>query len=90
VLSAVLLVSGVVLTALILVGWPRLKSTSIHYELNRLRAEVKDLQRVEHELIVQLERQRNPVRLGERARKLGLQAPSSESINMTTPERIAQ
>ena len=57
VLSVVLLVSGIVLTALILVGWPRLRSTSIYYELNRLRTEVDELQRRQHELLVELERE---------------------------------
>ncbi len=72
VLSGVLLVSGVVLTALFLVGWPRLRSTTIHYELIRLRSEVEMLQRREHSLRVELEQERNPVRVGERAERLGM------------------
>lgn len=87
VLSAVLLVSGVVLTALIMVGWPRLRSTSIHYELIRLRAEVEELQRLEHGLLVELERERNPVRLGERANELGLRPPELENRDMEAAER---
>ena len=38
VLSALLLVAAVVVVALGVVGWPRLRSTSIPYELIRLRA----------------------------------------------------
>jgi hypothetical protein len=89
VLSAVLLVSGVVLTALILVGWPRLRSTSIHYEITRLRAEVEELQRLEHGLLVELEGERNPARLGERASQLGLQPPASEYRDTGPAERGA-
>jgi hypothetical protein len=87
VLSAVLLVSGIVLTVLILVGLPRLKSTSIYYETNRLRTEVEELQRRRHELAVEFERERNPIRLGERAQQLGLQAPPSDALGLTAPKK---
>lgn len=87
VLSVVLLVSGVVLTALILVGWPRLKSTSIYYDVNRLRAEVAELQRRQHALQVELERERNPVRLGERARRLGLTPPAAGALSLSGAEQ---
>jgi hypothetical protein len=80
VLSAVLLVSVVVLSLLFLVGWPRLRSTSIHYQLIRLRAEVEDLERHRHRLQVELERQRSPVRLGQRASDLGLRPPDPGAL----------
>jgi hypothetical protein len=80
VLSAVLFVSGAVLLVLFLVGWPRLKSTSVHYESNRLRVEVEELRRQEHRLAVQLEKERSPARLGERARELGLQPPEPAAL----------
>jgi len=72
VLSALLAVSALVILALGLVGWPRLKSTSIHYELIGLRAEVRELERRERGLMLELEGERNPQRLAERARALGL------------------
>ena len=75
VLSALLAISGVLLLALGLVGWPRLKSTSIRYDLIRLRAEVLELERQQHRLVVELERQRSPERLAERASELGLVPP---------------
>ena len=43
VLSALIGMSVLVVATLALVGWPRLRSTSIHYELIRLRAEVEEL-----------------------------------------------
>ena len=72
VLSALVAASAMVVLALALVGWPRLKSTSIHYELIRLRAEVEELERRERALRLELERERSPERLAERARALGL------------------
>ena len=76
VLSIVLVMSAVVLVALFLVGWPRLQSTSIHYDLIRLRAEVRELERRESELRLELEEERNPARLAELARDAGLSPPS--------------
>ncbi len=85
VLSGVLLVSGIVLTALFLVGWPRLRSTTIHYDLIRLRSEVEMLQRREHSLRVELEQERNPVRVGERAKRLGLRPPGPDDLVAPRP-----
>lgn len=84
VLSMVLLLSTVVLIALFLVGWPRLKSTSIRYELIRLRAEVRDLERRERELRLELEIERNPARLSERAARAGLAPPDSAAMASET------
>jgi hypothetical protein len=86
VLSGVLAVSGVVLTALFLVGWPRLRSTSIHYDLIRLRSEVEMLQRREHALRVELERERNPVSVGDQAVRLGLRPASPGDLVIPRPE----
>jgi hypothetical protein len=72
VVTALLAVSALVVLALGLVGWPRLKSTSIHYELIRLRAEVRELERCERLLVLELESERSPQRLSERAEALGL------------------
>jgi hypothetical protein len=72
VLSALIAVSAMVVLALALVGWPRLKSTSIHYELIRLRAEVEELERRERALRLELEHERSPEKLAARARALGL------------------
>ena len=72
VLTALMCVSALVVLALGLVGWPRLKSTSIHYELIRLRAQVGELERRERLLMLELEHERSPEHLAERARALGL------------------
>jgi hypothetical protein len=80
VLSMVLVVSATVLVVLFLVGWPRLKSTSIHYELIRLRSDVQRLERQDRRMRLALEQERNPTRLGERARALGLKPPAPVEI----------
>ncbi len=72
VLSALIGVSAMVVLALALVGWPRLKSTSIHYELIRLRAQVAELEQQERNLRLELEHERSPERLATRASKLGM------------------
>jgi hypothetical protein len=85
VLSAVLVVSAVVLIVLFLVGWPRLQSTSIHYELTRLRAEVQELERTQRRLRLELEQVRSPSRLGEQAMALGLHPPASAELGSADP-----
>lgn len=72
VLSALIGVSAMVVLVLALVGWPRLKSTSIHYELIRLRAQVAELEQRERALRLELEKERSPERLALRARELGM------------------
>jgi hypothetical protein len=76
VLSLLLTVSILVVLVLGLVGWPRLRSTSIHYELIRLRAEVAELEHRQRLLQLELERERSPERLADRARSIGLQEPA--------------
>jgi hypothetical protein len=90
VLVALIGVSAMVVLALALVGWPRLKSTSIHYELIRLRAQVAELEQHERVLRLELERERSPERLAARARELGMvpAAPAglvAETVDEVTP-----
>ena len=80
VLSIVLGMSAVVLLALFLVGWPRLQSTSIYYDLILIRAEVRELERRERELRLELEMERNPSRLTDRAFEAGLVPPSPAAM----------
>ena len=75
VLSSVLIVAAVMLGILMLVGWPRLRSTSLHYDLIQLRAEVLELEQLERRLALELECERSPLRLAENARELGLAPP---------------
>ncbi len=72
--------SVAVLTVLFLVGWPRLRSTSIHYDLIQLRAEVKDLRRTERELNLELDVVRSPTVLAEQARRAGLVPPTASDM----------
>jgi hypothetical protein len=72
VLSTFLLLAVLVVGALGLVGWPRLKITSIHYDLIRLRAEVDDLTVEERVLRLELEALRSPNVLAARAAELGM------------------
>lgn len=77
VLSTFLLLAVLVVGVLGLVGWPRLKITSIHYDLIRLRAEVEDLQSRERALRLDLEYRRSPRVLAARAAEFGLVPPSA-------------
>lgn len=72
VLSTFLFLAVLVVGVLGLVGWPRLKITSIHYDLIRLRAEVELLQSRERVLRLDLEYRRSPQVLAARATELGL------------------
>jgi len=72
VLSLLLMVSALVVLALGLVGWPRLKSTSIHYELIRLRSQVAELEQRQRSLMLELELERSPEHLAARALALGM------------------
>jgi len=86
VLILLLMVSGLVVLALGLVGWPRLRSTSIHYELIRLREQVSELEQRERRLILEFERERSPEHLAGRAGDLGLvpAAPAGLPARPTT------
>ncbi len=72
VLILLLAVSTLVVLALGLVGWPRLRSTSIHYELIRLRTQVAELEQRQRSLMLELELERSPEHLAARARSLGM------------------
>lgn len=80
VLSVVLFMSVAVLTVLFLIGWPRLRNTSIQYDLITLRAEVKELQRTEREMRLELDVVRSPATLAEHARHLGLVPPTAADM----------
>jgi hypothetical protein len=84
VLTALLAVSALVVLALGLVGWPRLKSTSIHYDLIQLRAQVRELEQQERVLRLELEGERSLQRLEERASALGL--VSAAPAGVAAPE----
>ncbi len=86
VLAASLAVGAVVAGLLLAVGWPRLQTIAVHYDLVRLRVEVAALERQERVLSVQLERRRNPAALGRAARALGLGPPSPEQIRVPGEE----
>jgi hypothetical protein len=88
VLSALIGVSVLVVLALALVGWPRLKSTSIHYELIRLREQVEALERRERMLRLELEHERSPERLAARARSLGMVPPAPAGLPAQPPEEV--
>lgn len=85
VVSALVGVSMVVVMALALVGWPRLKSTSIHYELIRLRAQVEALEQRERSLRLEFEHERSPERLAARARAIGLVPPAPTGLPARGP-----
>ena len=89
VLTALLLVSTLVILALALVGWPRLKSTTIHYELIQLRATVAELEERERSLRLELERERSPERLARRAAELGLLPAPPLGMPAAAPEEAA-
>lgn len=55
-----------------LIGWPRLQSVSLHYDLVRLRTEVESLQIQARDLEAQMEQLRAPQTLGRQATALGL------------------
>jgi hypothetical protein len=79
VLSTFLLLAVLMVGVLGLVGWPRLRITSIHYDLIRLRAEVGELTLRERALRLDLELRRSPVELAARAAELGLVPSESEA-----------
>lgn len=77
VLSSFLFLAVLVVGTLGLVGWPRLKITSTHYDLIRLRAEVDHLESRERALRLELEYRRSPRVLALRAAELGLMPPEA-------------
>ncbi len=86
VLAAALAVGAVVAGLLLAVGWPRLETIAVHYDLVRLRAQVRILERRERALTVEVERRRNPAALRAAARALGLAPPSPEQVRVLDKE----
>lgn len=74
------LTSLLFVAALALVGWPRLRGISLHYELVRVRAEVESLRYRERQLAVEVEKLRAPSHLAARAAELGLAPPSGATV----------
>jgi hypothetical protein len=68
-----------------LVGWPRLRITSTHYDLIRLRAEVDELESRERALRLELEYKRSPRELALRAAELGLMPPETAAKAEAAP-----
>ena len=89
VLSIAIGLGAVVVITLFLVGWPRLRSTSLHYEILLARDEVRELESTERALRLELERERDPNRLAERARALGLTSPSLDAFTTLTADGSA-
>ncbi|MEE4272453.1 MAG: hypothetical protein V2I67_12310 [Thermoanaerobaculales bacterium] len=85
VFATFLLLAVFVVGALGLVGWPRLKITSIHYDLIRLRSELDVLTTREHALRIELEYQRSPEVLARRALELGLVPPDTVGATASVP-----
>jgi len=81
-LAATLLLAAVLSTVMFAVGWPRLKATSIHYDIVRLRAHVGELERRERALEAELAALRDPSQLGKRARAMGLAPPAADSVHL--------
>jgi len=85
VLSMVLMLATAVVVVLMLVGWPRLESTSVHYDVLRLRSEVELLEERARRLGIELETLRAPRTLSERAADLGLAPPAAAEPTEQAP-----
>ena len=82
--TGALVISTAVVIVLFLVGWPRLKTTAIYYELTEIRENLDRLREQETALRIQLERQRAPTTLAARATELGLIPPEQVTLHQTT------
>ncbi len=74
-LVSVLLIAVCLLLALTLIGWPRLRRISLHYDLIKFQSDVHRLEQREKELILQLQKWQDPATLALRASGLGLEQP---------------
>jgi len=71
----------IVLTAVFaLVGWPRLRSVSLHYDLVELRAEVEQLRQQERRIEAEVELLRAPQEMAPKAEALGLIHPPTQAL----------
>lgn len=77
--TGAVVISAVVMGVLFLVGWPRLKTTAIHYELTEIRERISTLHEKETALRVRLEQHRSPQTLAAKADELGLGPPEQIS-----------
>lgn len=89
-LAAMLITAAIVGAILFLIGWPRLQTTSINYNLIKLRAQVDELARRERALEVEVQTQMSPERLAARARALGLQPPPAAQVSVMRAEGTAR
>ena len=71
---------GLFSLALALIGWPRLQSVSLHYDLVRLRTDVEILQHQARDLEAAMERLRAPATLALEADRLGLAPPGPSAF----------
>ena len=72
---------------LALIGWPRLRDVSLHYDLVRLRTVVESLRHQERQLEAELEMLRSPEVLARQAREMGLAPPTASAISASTEDR---
>ena len=76
------LLSVALALTLALIGWPRLQSISLNYDLVRLRTEVESLRYQARTLETRMEQLRAPETLAEQARPLGLAPPEPSAITL--------
>jgi cell division protein FtsB len=79
--ASIVLISMVLVAVLALVGWPRLRSISLHYDLLSLRAEVEELRLNEHAIEAEVELLRAPQSIAPQAAEMGLVHPSPEIVD---------
>lgn len=66
---------------LALIGWPRLQSVSIHYDLVRLRSDVEILEHQARDLEARMQKIRAPEALALEAGRLGLAPPTADTVS---------
>lgn len=66
---------------LALIGWPRLQSVSIHYDLVRLRNDVEALEHQVRDLEAGMQKLRAPEALALEAGRLGLVPPAAATVS---------
>ncbi len=66
---------------LAMIGWPRLQSVSIHYDLVRLRSDVEILEHQARDLEARMHELRAPESLTLEAGRLGLVPPTASTVS---------
>ncbi len=89
-LAAMLVTAVLVGAMLFLIGWPRLQTTSINYNVIQLRTEVARLTRQERALEIEVQEQMRPGRLAKQARELGLQPAGAAQITVFPDAGVAR